>query len=155
MKKIRVPSTLCQILTFTYESPAPLHAVLFYTVCKASHPPLISSKNWSLPQREGKCIQVFSSDLYHFLNLSLQYLWPTGLEIINTEKFRKLVTVGKKCEHPGYYTSDLDSVLIFLTPEPTHSVFQSRHFKGRTEVQIKTMHGISQASHLQQKSNPT
>lgn len=55
-EKTRVPSTLCQGLTSAYESPAPLHAVLFYKICKASHPPLISSKNWSLPQREGKCI---------------------------------------------------------------------------------------------------
>lgn len=64
-EKIRVPSTLCQGLTSTCECPAPLHAVLFYTVCKASHPPLISSKTWSLPQSESKCTRVFSSVLFH------------------------------------------------------------------------------------------
>lgn len=69
-EKIRVPNILCQGLISTYESPTPLHAVLFNTVCKASHPPLISSENWRLPQREGKCTRAFSSALYRFLNLS-------------------------------------------------------------------------------------
>lgn len=50
-----------------------------------------------MPQREGKSTQVFSSVLHCFLNFSLQYLWPIGLEIIkNNEKFRKLVTVGEE-----------------------------------------------------------
>lgn len=126
--------------------------MLSYAVYRASHPPFISNKNRSLPQKEGKCAQVFSSILYCFLNLSLQYPWPTGPQdwkLLRTmkslENYLLLVTKG---EHPDYFTPSLDFVLSFFNPKSNPPSLHFRAGVSKGGLRLKSELCVGCPGHL-------
>lgn len=81
-------------------------------------------------RRKVKCAHVFSSVLYCFLNLSLQYPWPTGPQdwkwLRAMKSLENYLLLVKKGEHPDYFTPSLDFVVSFFNPKSNPS---SLHFR--------------------------
>jgi len=120
-------------------------------VHRASHQPRVSRRNGSPPQEEGKGAQACSSVLCSPLNLSSQYPWPTGLEIMkNNEKFQKHLTgEHQDCVYPK-------SGFGILSSHPTSPLcISERAFQREEEAEDRPTCGTPWASGWEGKSKPT
>lgn len=131
---------------------APLHVMLSSAVSRGSHPPFISNRIWSLPQKEGERALVFYLVLYCFLNLYVWYRWPTGLQGWElwriTKSLENYLLLVKKGEHMDCFILSLDFIESLFN---TKSNSSSLHFWAGTSkegLKLKSKQCVGCPGHL-------